>query len=204
MHRIVKVFAGLYNFNIEDLSNADYVIGVDKGALELIKNNINVDLAVGDFDSINKEELEIIKSNVISVKVLNEEKDDTDLEHVFTNYIKEDDIVYCYGTLGERMDHTFTNLMLLARFKDYSITLFNENNKIFLLNKGEHKIYKEKFKYFSLYSLDDSLVSITKCKYPLNKYELKNKNTLITSNEISDKFAEVYIHEGSILVIQSN
>ena len=204
MSRIVKIFAGLYQFSKNDFDDESYIIGVDKGALELINNEIQVDLAVGDFDSINEEELKLVKSKIDNVKILNSIKDDTDLEHVLTNYIKKDDIVYCYGVLGERMDHTYANLMLLSRFSDYEITLFNENNKVFLLNKGEHKLYKEKYKYFSLYSLEESKVSISMCKYPLEEYLLKFGNTLITSNEIIDEFSKICIHEGRVFVIQSN
>lgn len=204
MSRLVKIFAGLYQFDQKDFNESCFVIGVDKGALELLKNNIEVDLAVGDFDSVTEEELEIIKSNVKEIKLLNKEKDDTDLEHVFSHYINKEDRVICYGVLGNRIDHTYTNLLLLAKYKDYNIVLLDENNKIYLLKKGEYKILKDGYKYFSLYAAEDSLISLKECKYPLNEYKFTFLETLVTSNEIIGVFSKVFVHEGSVFVIQSN
>ena len=66
MPRIVKVFAGLYSYSKEHINDTDYVIGVDKGAYELIENGVKVDLAVGDFDSINEESFNKIKETGVT------------------------------------------------------------------------------------------------------------------------------------------
>ena len=42
--------------NIKDLTSS-FVVGVDKGAFIALKKGIKLDLAIGDFDSVNEEEL---------------------------------------------------------------------------------------------------------------------------------------------------
>lgn len=52
--------------------------GVDRGALVLIENGIEPVFSVGDFDSVNDEERQILK-NQLNIHPVKAEKDDTDL-----------------------------------------------------------------------------------------------------------------------------
>ena len=49
-----------FKFNI-NLNDFDFLIGVDRGALIAYQNNIYVNLAIGDFDSVTKDELMLIQ-----------------------------------------------------------------------------------------------------------------------------------------------
>ena len=53
-----------------------FVVGIDKGAYLATINNIELDLAVGDFDSVTLEELKTI--NAKKIIKLNPIKDETD------------------------------------------------------------------------------------------------------------------------------
>ena len=72
-------------YNEKDFIDS-YVIGVDKGALYCLKNHIRMDLAVGDFDSVNNRDFDLINKETKIIK-LNSIKDDTDTEHAL-NLVK--------------------------------------------------------------------------------------------------------------------
>ena len=65
-----------FKFNI-NLNDFDFLIGVDRGALIAYQNNIYVNLAIGDFDSVTKDELILIQEKSKVIK-LNPIKDLTD------------------------------------------------------------------------------------------------------------------------------
>ena len=60
--------------NNVDLANFDfnnkYVVGIDKGALYALECGIKLDLALGDFDSIDEDQFDLIKDRT-SIKKLN-------------------------------------------------------------------------------------------------------------------------------------
>src|SRR3712207_5158355 len=58
---------------------ADY-IGVDKGALFLAQQGIMMERAIGDFDSINEKDIEIIEKKCLKLIKLNPIKDKSDSE----------------------------------------------------------------------------------------------------------------------------
>src|SRR5699024_11830516 len=67
--------------DLVDLRNlVDIWIGADGGALTLINHGINVDYAVGDFDSITLKEKSLIKQSANHFQQYPSEKDETDLE----------------------------------------------------------------------------------------------------------------------------
>jgi len=203
MLRRVKVFASLYQYESIDLEEVDYVVGVDKGAYELLLNGVKVDLAIGDFDSVNEEEFEVIKTKAKKIIKLNKEKDDTDLEHLFANYLSSDDLITCYGVLGQRLDHTYNNILLLSKYDNLNITYLDYQNKITLLKEGVNKIKKTNYKYFSIYAASNSILSLSSCKYPLAFHSLKVNDTLITSNEIENDEAIIKIKEGKVYLIET-
>ena len=59
----VAVFAGgqLLDFSTE----FDIFVGVDRGSLFLLENHLPLDFAVGDFDSVSKDELQRIKTKAV-------------------------------------------------------------------------------------------------------------------------------------------
>ena len=107
------IFVGgcISGFNINDIKNT-YIIAVDKGFEFLVDNNINVDLAIGDFDSINPKYIE--KLDKIDVHSFSKDKDFTDLELAYQYCLKYNfSEIKVYGATGTRLDHTFANLQLL-------------------------------------------------------------------------------------------
>lgn len=181
-----------------------FLIGVDKGCLLLAKQGIQIDVGIGDFDSISDEEFENVKLRCKRVIKLNPIKDDTDLEHAF-NYAKDNnfDEIHVYGVLGGRQDHNLLNLKLVYLF-NLNIFLYDERNKIYCLNKGEYVLKKDNYKYLSLFFFSKCKISIKGTVYTLDNAELNIEDNYTTSNEIIDNECKLTIHQGRLLIIQSN
>ena len=186
--------------NYEDV----FLIGVDKGASFLALNNVKMDFAIGDFDSVNDNELEKIKEFSKEFIKLNPIKDDTDLEHAL-KFVKEKGYkeIDVYGCLGGRQDHNLLNLKLLY-LSDLKITYYDQKHKIFMLSKGTHKIYKEKYKYLSLFVFKDCTLSLSGTYYPIGKTTLTFNDNYTTSNEILNEYCSMDIFDGKVLIIQCN
>ena len=145
-----------YKLNKNDFIDS-YIIGVDKGALFCLKNNIKMDLAVGDFDSVSINDYELIKNTTKVVK-LNPIKDDTDTEHAL-NLVKDyDEILILGGIKGNRIEHFVSMLIYLKKFPNLVI---KDDYSIIFSSSKDLKIKKaEEYKYISIFSLDnDTLIS---------------------------------------------
>lgn len=176
----------------------DY-IGVDKGVEHLVNQNIKPIIAIGDMDSIEKMDL----LNDLNIKRYSSIKDDTDtalaLEYAFSLGYDEIDL---YGVTKKRMDHFMAVLALIEKYKDKHIVIYDEYNKIQILNSGKHCVYKDGYKYFSLFSFEKSYISIEDAHYPLNNYLLNRNDPLCVSNQMNDDHAYIATSQ-SILLIQS-
>lgn len=181
--------------------SADIVVGVDYGAYQLAKNNISMDIAIGDFDSVNSEEFLLIKKHAKEIIKLNTDKNETDSEAAIM-YLKNlgyNDITI-YNDLGERFDHLLINYRLVEK---YNVTLISKNSKTFLLEKGRHQI-KNTHKYLSLFTNNECKLSLANTLYPLDNVLINFYDTYLTSNKIIDEYAILNIDYGSLIVVLSS
>ena len=180
-----------------------YFIGVDRGSLYLALKGIIIDASIGDFDSVSEEEFGLITAFSKKIVKLNMKKNDTDLEHAL-NYAKAlgfNDIDI-YGCLGGRQDHNLLNIKLLY-LNDINITMYDEKNKIFCLNKGTYMIYKYDYKYLSLFAFCPCNVTLKGTYYKLDNADIDIKDNYTTSNEILKESCLVTINKGRVMIIQS-
>jgi len=178
------------------------IIGVDRGSLLAIEKGFIPKIAIGDFDSCSEEEIKKISSKTSLIK-LNPEKDDTDTLAAIKYVIELGyDEIYLFNGIGARIDHSFANIILLLNYPQIK-SIISKDSKIMLLTKGYYEI-KENYKYVSLFSVEDSLVTLKKFKYNLENYLLKNNNTLGISNEFTSEIASVEIIKGKILLMLVN
>ena len=123
------------SFNVPFYKDCDY-IGVDKGALVLAEQKIQMLEAIGDFDSVEKEDLNIIQEYADKMEILNPVKDDSDSEHAIKKAISYGyDKIIVYGGLGGRIDHEIVNIRLCEQFAN-KITFVDENNKLTAYSTG--------------------------------------------------------------------
>ncbi len=199
---IVKIFAAPLTYDLKKVYTEDveeFIVGVDHGALFLLRNNMPIDLAIGDFDSVNDAEFEEIKAYAKETKKYRTRKDYTDLylaieEVLEMTYHK----IIIYGGMGGRFDHSYANLSLLRLG---SITIITEDAVMYALQPGTHRI-RNKHKYISFFALDDIFdLTIRGFKYEKSNFELYTDDPLCISNE---KEGVVSFTEGLLMVIHQN
>jgi thiamine pyrophosphokinase len=203
MYDKIKIFCGPNDYNFHSLyfeESNEYIIGVDSG-LEYLENlKKPIDLAVGDFDSINKDKFEKIKGNVIKILKLSPEKNMTDLaftlDYIYNNIDYNE--IEIYGGISGRVDHLLANLNLI---KKYHFSIRDDKHYIYMLKKGRHKINNYK-KYISFFAMEDVYnFSLKGFKYTLNNYYLSANDSLCVSNEGN---GELEFTKGRVLVISSD
>ncbi len=203
MYNKIKIFCGPndYDFNHLYFEEADeFLVGVDSG-LEYLQNlNKPIDLAVGDFDSIDPKKYSKIKDNCLHIITLPVAKNMTDLayalDYIYNNMDYQS--IEVYGGLGKRIDHLLANINLI---KKYRFTMKDDNHYIFMLGKGLHHVDNYK-KYISFFAVEDVYnLNIRGFKFPLDNYYLSTNDSLCVSNEGS---GEVEFSKGKLLVVCSN
>jgi len=125
-----------YNYIKNKIIDEDFIISVDGGIRHIKELELYPDLILGDFDSsVFSEALEYKKAEI---KKYNKDKDFTDGEIAINYAIKEEfSEVIIIGALGNRIDHTFSNVFMLEKLNDNNIigTIVEKNNEIKYLNE---------------------------------------------------------------------
>ncbi|MBI3385998.1 thiamine diphosphokinase [Candidatus Gottesmanbacteria bacterium] len=206
--RVVIVAAGtLHKKFLDDISKHDFVIGVDRGALWLIRHEKVPEVALGDFDSVNKSELQEIKARVKHVEEYPSQKDKTDLELAVDESIKlRPKEVVIYGAIGTRFDHTFAAIGLLLKLESHNIygQIVDNFNKIHIVRRQE-TISTSVYRYISVLPLTNrATITLTGFVYNATRLTLPRTSTRGISNEIKDAQAIISVHTGRVLVIWSS
>lgn len=196
----VVLILGMAKHIPDSLKSMD-MIGVDHGALLCVQNHVKMVGAIGDFDSVSKQEYEWISSESEVVR-LPEKKNETDTEAAISYALEKGyKTIYVYGGFGGRMDHEIANLSLLIH-RDLPLILMDDQNRIRVLHQGTYKIKKE-YTYLSFIPLKESVISEQGVAYPLEKRKLYKRDIYAISNEIVEDYADIMIHEGSVLMIEA-
>lgn len=185
-------------------------IGVDRGALRLIKLGITPELSIGDFDSMTESEFNLVSKHSKKIKIANPEKDDTDTELALKEAITEFkfDSVTIYGATGGRIDHLLANLFFIFRepFNTMfeKICLVDKQNSIRFFKPGKYQLIKEDDKkYLAFIPLTPvKNLSLIDEKYTLEQINFVNPISL-ASNEFMGDTGEFSFESGVIIVIQS-
>lgn len=192
------------------LQSTGFIIGVDGGAALATAENIRLDVALGDFDSIDETEFKMIKKNAEQIYTFPSEKDDTDAElalvYVLENIQAEN--IYIYNWNGGRLDHLHSILMLALqkRFEPLisKLHFVDIDNLISYYVPGDYRLFKNKsMQYVSLILLTEVAgLTFQEVKYPVKDLDYHDPRALI-SNEFLDTEAFLSFTKGIIAVIQS-
>ena len=190
-----------YEYIKKNLRSDDFFIFCDSGLKHLEKLNVKPSLIVGDFDSFENPNMDVLTIT------LPKEKDDTDtmygvkyaLEQGFNDFL-------LLGVVGSRLDHTLGNITILWYLEKVhaSALIIDDYSEIEII-KNTTKYITNEFKYFSLLNLGGkvSQVSIENAKYDLNKAQITNYYPIGVSNEVIGKnSAKVEVFEGTLLLIK--
>lgn len=204
------VFCGgeISGFDFDLLENA-IIIGVDRGIDYIINNNIKLDFAIGDFDSINAEIYRILREQKIKIKTYDKDKDFTDLDLTFDYLVQNTfEIAYVFGALGNRFDHSLVNLYMLKKYKKLGLNLIYIDEKNFIKyidDDTEVKNYKNRYKYISILPTnEDTNIDLNNVKWELKNYELRYGESKTISNEfLYDKIPYIKINNGDLYLLLS-
>lgn len=92
----------------------DLVIAADGGADLALESGLEVDVLVGDMDSISEEALTRVKASGARIVEHPTSKDETDLELALELAVSEADRIHVVVGSGGRLDHSFVNLAVLS------------------------------------------------------------------------------------------
>lgn len=192
---------------LPEISSADFVIGVDGGAYWLLRHGVAPHVAIGDFDSISTRELGQVKKKVRNIRAFPSEKDETDLDLAidYAISLKPKEVII-YGAMGGRFDHTVVAVNLLEKFlkKNIDAKIRDKHNEVFLLESRRTILQSPKYKYVSILAYTSkAVVTIRGVLYPVATHTFHRRKSLGVSNEIVGKEAEIIVHSGIALVVQS-
>lgn len=208
-NRIIIVANGdLYDGIIDDIQRDDFVIGVDRAAYWLIKKDVVPHIAIGDFDSVTTEEMDVIKARIKDIQVFTPEKDFTDTELAIRVACKlHPQSIVIYGGSGSRLDHTIGTMQLLEMCAKSGIpAVFQDRmNEVVFSSRGRTILQKrEGYRYISVIPLTHTIeISLRNVKYSAEKLTIRRGQTIGISNEFVGTEAEIIIHRGKALIIQS-
>ena len=189
----------------QDLAEtADYIIAADGGQNRAREFGLQPDCVIGDFDSTTlNEDFDCLYITYPA------EKDLTDTEAALTHALEKGcRNVILLGGRGGRLDHTMGNIGLLDKY--YSafdhMEFIDGKNKMELLKDSGRTLKRDaRYKYFGLVSLnaEASGIDIRGAKYKLTGASLERASTLGVSNEFSEDTVEIYVREGTLLIVRS-
>ena len=203
------VYSGgeIYPDNITEHPKAnDICIAADSGFANAKSLGDRVDIAVGDFDSLDGG-AKTIPSDVEKVTVPSE-KDETDTQLAVNVAIAKgvDDVVIIGGLSG-RLDHTLSNLAILEALFDLGVhaVITDGRNRARYIRSTSTLLPRSGYKYLSLIAADDVVkgVCVDGCKYPLKNKKLTKKYQYAVSNEIVENCALVSVKRGGLFIIES-
>ncbi len=197
--RAVLILFNIKKINKEYLKDA-LIIGVDRGALIATKEGIKLDIAIGDFDSVNDMEFDLIKNNTKKLIKLNPIKDKTDTSEAIELAKDCDEILILGGIKGKRIEHFYANILELAN--NPKIKLIDDNSLIEAMDNNNYNVRLD-YKYVSIFSILDSVLTLSGFKYNLENYHLKTNSALGVSNEIISN-PKIDLKSGKLLIIYSN
>ncbi len=193
------------------LQHYDCIIGADRGAEFVASSGLRMKLAVGDFDSVTSEQLDLIRNysdELLSFDAV--DKDWTDTELAFREAVNRGFIdIDMIGALGTRFDHTLANVHLLQQAQELgcSLRLIDEHNEIRLCtNKSIIRIAEDsRYENVSLLPLSETVTGITLegFRYPLHNATIQLGQSIGVSNVLNAATGTITISGGLMLVIRS-
>lgn len=208
--KCIVIGAGDLTVGQVSVGEEDLVIAVDGGINYCGVLNIEPDILIGDFDSVNETQrqaiLQMKEEAPERVVVLKPEKDDTDmLAALRLGLEKGYDYFLIYGGCGGRMEHTLANIQCLLFLKNKGAVgyLMDGSGMVFVMKNEEVKLRDNLEGYFSLFCLGKEAkgVSIKGMKYELTDYLMTNDFPIGVSNEFIGKEATISVEDGELVGI---
>lgn len=188
---------------------ASLIIGVDGGTQQAIDAGLRVDLVLGDLDSLKTEVVQKLKGEgQTQFRTFAAEKDWTDTELALQEVLRyQPAAVTVASGVGNRLDHSLANLLLLAKYAPYfsALDLITVSGSVYYLcsSRPALDLWLEPGQLFSVIALGFAVsgVTIINARYPLYEVELPFGSTLGISNIAVAAPVRIGLATGTCVVI---
>ena len=189
----------------EVLTDVEFVVAADSGLEHALALGVEVDVVVGDLDSVNPAALDVAVAAGAIVEVHPTEKDATDLELALEAAIARGATsVRVLGAHGGRVDHYLANVLLLAspRFVSARIDARLGTSHVTVV-RDRADLVGAPGALCSLLPIGGPAVGVTTShlRYPLRRETLEPGSTRGVSNEFLTAHAAVSLDAGVLLAI---
>lgn len=186
------------------LPTTDMVIAADSGLGLAAALGVQVDLVVGDLDSVDPSQLETAVTDGAAVEEHPTDKDATDLDLALQAAVDRGGsrIVIAGGGAG-RLDHLLGIAMLLTdeRWADSAIE-WHSGSSVAHVARGVLTLDTQSGDLVSLIPVsDEAVVSIEGTRWPLDATPLPRGTTHGISNEALGGSIDIEVHQGVVLAV---
>jgi thiamine pyrophosphokinase len=191
------------------VENSDLVIGADGGAAVAMQHGVLPGLVIGDMDSLREADRALLEAEGVRIVVHPRAKDETDLELALRYAVKEGATeIVVLGALGGRLDHTLSNVLLLAlpELEGLSVRIVRSGEEALLLRSGEGvTLSGGPGDLVSLLPVGGTVqgVSTTGLAWGLSSDALEFGQSRGVSNVMLGATARVDVESGTLLVVHS-
>jgi len=179
-----------------------YVVVLDGALDRVLSLGIKFDLLLGDFDRIDLETFHFNEQADVMI-MHTPDQDKTDLEKALDFLIDRNQLaVNIVWATGLRMDHTFNNIITIAKYADkINCVVMDDKSRIFILPKSFQKYY-DKHQIISLFPICAAHGIRTKgLLYNLDNESLSLPNRTGSSNETVETGLVEITYDDGILVL---
>lgn len=192
-----------------------FVIAADGGARHAPSLGVDIDLWVGDGDSLGEAGLADLAAAGVTIERASTDKDETDTELAVRAAIRRDRGVIIVGALGgPRVDHALANIALLAlpELIERAAIIYTDHSRITLLRgpdvrggPASEPLVGDPGDLVSLipFGGDATGVTTSGLHYPLRDETLPSGSTRGISNVVDAVGGQVAMRQGQLLVIES-
>lgn len=204
MNTCLIITGGEYSPVPENLSY-NYSIACDLGYEHAKTLGITPDLIIGDFDSLQEEQLLDVQIPVVRHP---SKKDDSDTMLAIKYAIRQGyDHICMICALGGRWDHAFANVQSMTYAAKHGVTceIIAKDDTLRTFFGGEIRLKRRERYAFSLFALTDTCehICITGAKYPAEDITLTNDFPLGLSNAWEADEVKITMDKGIMLIVES-
>lgn len=189
-------------------ANGATIIAADGGARIAVYFGFDVDVVLGDMDSLSVREIQYLEHHGATFHRYPPEKDETDLEIALKWAADQGfDWIRVVGGTGRRFDQEIANTYLLALpgLATLDVALVAVNQTIHVLRPGTHTIQGQADDTLSLIPLrgDVTEVSTEGLKYALQQETLHFGRARGVSNVMLEETATITLETGLLLMVRT-
>lgn len=186
------------------------VICADRGLEFCHRAGLKADIAIGDFDSLDKSHLKIAEEAGTKIMQYPADKEETDFELALkAAYRLGNPSCSVYGALGGRLDHELANIYLMKRFNEMGmhISFIGRRYSVDIMNDKTPYIADGKAGFtLSVIPLADAVVGmrISGTKFELHGDDMVCGSSRGVSNLITDDHVEISCLAGEAIIVLNN